>query len=204
MKLKIGKSMLSFFGACLFFISCHDNTISNGNKSIPVKPTDDSAAKIIMQTFGLPYPDNMKPDSNTLLFFCARSYDTSSLIYLQKNRNGIQGIFYMMLPAYHRFMVDYANEKSKLLFLEGYSFIIDSSIWKTITTQADTILAYKAKPGKHYKYVDGSEYGLFYNLQYSHGDSNNENVYEGFDKFLKNTFLEKFMQAKKPKMHKIK
>jgi hypothetical protein len=189
---------------CLLCLACHDDKIKSADKSFVVKPTDDSATKAIMETFGLPYPDDLKLDSNALLFYCARSYDTSSLIYLQRNSKGIQGVFYLMLPTYHRFIIDYADQKSKLLFFEGYSFIIDSMTWKNIRTQADTILRFKDSSDKHLHYVDGSRYAIYYNLQYKHGDSNNEILYEGFDKFLKNTFLNEFLRARKPIMQKTK
>lgn len=205
MRIKVLKSIVSVSVICLFVFACHDDDkISNTDKSFAAKPVDDSTARIIMQTFGLPCTNDFRLDSNALLFYCARSYDTSSLIYLQKNSKGIQGVFYLLLPTYHRFVIDYADEKSKLLFFEGYSFVIDSITWESIRTQANTILQFKDSSDKHLNYVDGSRYALYYNLQYTHGDSNNEILYEGFDKFLKNSFLQKFIQARKPIMHKAK
>jgi hypothetical protein len=42
------------------------------------------------------------------------------------------------------------------------------------------------------------------NFKSSKGNSSNEDVYEKFDRFLKDSFLEKCIQARKPKMHKAK
>jgi hypothetical protein len=116
----------------------------------------------------------------------------------------IYGVFYEILPTYHRYPKDFADQKSNLLFFEGYSFIIDPAIWKAIQEQAQIVLDAKDSLNENHHYTDESTYSLYYNMQSSHGRSSNGIRYEKFDKFLKGSFLEKFMKARKPIMHKTK
>lgn len=192
-----------FSAICLIIVSCHDGKKDVDAKTIFANSINDSATKVVMKTFGLPYPEKFKFDSNALLFYCARSYDTSSLIYLQKDNENIRGVFYVILPTYHRFLADYADQKSNLLFFEGYSFIIDSKAWKLLRDRADSVLRYESNPNIKNNYVDGSTYGLYYNLQSRHGNSHDEIIYEDFDKYLKDSLLEDFFQKRRPIMHKI-
>ena len=52
----------------------------------------DSLSMLVLQTFSLPFSRDMKFDSNSLLFYCSRAYDTSSLIQIEKKSNLIRGI----------------------------------------------------------------------------------------------------------------
>jgi hypothetical protein len=164
----------------------------------------DSFSKLMIQTFALPYFENMKFDSGSLVFYCSRALDTSSLIEVKKQKNMIRGVYYEILPEYHRFVTDYADTSSKVIFFEGYSFTIDTATWTSVTDQAKVILQEREGLGKNEKYTDGATYALYYAGQSRHGNSNNEAPFEKFDKFLKSRFLEKYKQLRKPIMHKSK
>jgi hypothetical protein len=202
--MKVLKSTTLFSAICLLYFACRDDKVIIADKLLVDKHSDDSSAKVILKTFGLIYPNDLKFDSNALLFYCSRTYDTSSLVYIQKENSVIQGVFYMMLPNYHRYITDYADKKSNLLFFEGYSFTVDSTIWQSLRKQADSIFQYKDNKNIKLKYTDGATYALYYNLQSRHGNSYDETVYEGFDKYLKEVLLNKFMQERKPIMYKVK
>lgn len=167
-------------------------------------PASDSISKLVMQKFALPFFENMKFDSSSLVFYCSRAYDTSSLIEIKQQKNLIRGVYYEILPEYHRSMTDYADTSSKLIFFEGYSFIIDPATWKSVTDQAKSILQEREGGNKNLKYTDGATYALYYNGQSRHGNSNDDAPFEGFNRFLKGQFLEKYMQLRKPIMHKSK
>ena len=46
---------------------------------------NDSLAKKVMQSFSLPYFDNIQFDSSELVFYRSSSYDTSLLIHIKNN-----------------------------------------------------------------------------------------------------------------------
>lgn len=157
-----------------------------------------------MQSFSLPYSENIGSDSGLLIFYCSRAYDTSSLIEIKRKKNLIRGVNYEILQEYHRFITDYADTSSKLIFFEGYSFIIDSAAWKSVVDQAKVILQERKGVNKNLKYTDGGTYALYYNGQSRHGNSNDEATFEKFDTLLKEQFLEKYKQLRKPIMYKVK
>ena len=165
---------------------------------------NDSISKLIMQTFELPYSENMNFDNISLVFYCSRAYDTSSLIEIKQQKNLIRGVYYEILPEYHRFVTDYADTSSKLIFFEGYSFVVDTTAWKSVTTLAKAVLQEKEGLNKNLKYTDGATYALYYDGQSRHGNSNNEASFVKFDKFLKGQFLERYKQLRKPIMYKAK
>lgn len=189
---------------CLFIMGCRNDSKNDLNTiSIVRGKTDkDSIAESIIEKFSLPYANILKTDSNSLFFYCSRAYDTSSLIHIQKRLTEIRGIFYQMLPIYHRFTNDFNDPKTKLLFFEGYSFIIDTSTWQKIKSRAETIIQADKKVRKNVSFTDGATYALYYNLQSSHGNTYNDTLYEDLDSFCKESFLDSFFKARKPLMHK--
>lgn len=151
----------------------------------------------------MPLPDNSLPDSNSLIFYCSRTFDTTSLVHLQKCGGSIHGVFYEMLPTYHRYAYDYAIQEDSLLFFEGYRFVIDSIIWKSVREKAQEILDKGHGLRNKDRYVDGNSYLLYHNFRRIEGNSGNEeDLFEKFDRYLKNAFLQKYMNARKPKIHK--
>ena len=189
---------------CLLVMGCRSSGKNdlNTNSFIKERTSKDSIAESIVAKFSLPYTDVLKTDSNSLFFYCSRAYDTSSLIHIQKGPTEIRGIFYQMLPTYHRFPNDFNDPKTKLLFFEGYSFIIDPGIWKKIMEKAEIIIQDDKKVRGNISFTDGATYALYYNLQSSHGNTYSDTLYEDLDDFCKKSFLDSFFQARKPIMHK--
>ena len=124
------------------------------------------------------------------------------MVHLQKRGSSVHGVFYETLPTYHRNANDYSDQGDSLLFFEGYSFSIDTGMWNSIREQAQIILQKGDSLYSAERYVDGNIYALYHNLQFSKGNSKYEEVFEKFDSFLKDAFLEKFLQARKPIMFK--
>jgi hypothetical protein len=187
---------------CFLLIQCVDKENLPDTKKLDRLSDTDSLSELMLQTFALPYSEQMEFDSGSLVFYCSRSYDTSSLIEIKKQNNLIRGVYYEILPEYHRFNTDYADSNSKLIFFEGYSFIIDSVTWKSITEQAKTIIQEKESQPKNTKYTDGATYAIYFDGESVHGNGNNEVPFEKFDSLLKVQFLNKYMQLRRPIMHK--
>lgn len=188
----------------LCFAKCSNRTQQPNVKIRTNISADDSISNLIIQTFELPYLANMHFDSTSLVFYCSRAYDTTSLIQISRQENLIRGVYYEILPQYHRFVTDYSEASSKLIFFEGYSFSIDSATWNSIVDQAKVIFEEKEGLNKNLKYTDGATYALYYDGKSKKGNSNDEAPFVKFDKFLKAKFLDKYRQLRKPIMHKAK
>ncbi|MBS1918615.1 MAG: hypothetical protein JST17_00010 [Bacteroidetes bacterium] len=172
--------------------SCKEES-NNANRSIESQNTD-SSLNVLMKKFELSDPATFKSDSNSLVFYCTRSFDTSFLLHLKKEQDGINGIYYEVLPSYHNNVNDVIIGENHLLFFEGYNFTIDSSEWQIIKSKTVDLLndtSFKNNPGCR----DCIEYGLSYNLK---SKTDNGTKYAPFYKFLKVLFLEKFIQERKP------
>jgi len=189
---------------CFLVAKC----VNKGNlpdvKETSTDSPKDPLSSQVLHSFGLPNSDEVGLDSNSLVFYCARAYDTSSLIQINKRSKVIQCAYYQLLPEYHRFATDYADTASKLIFLEGFTFVIDSSIWRTLKDQANAILRSAASVKPDLKYTDGANYAIYFDGQSKYGNSNDDSLYEGFDRLLKNLFVAKYMQLRKPHFVKQK
>jgi hypothetical protein len=192
------------FVLSMLIITCGEQKEHSDEKPIVATQARDSALETIMKKFSLPYCADSMVDENSLIFFCSRTFDTSSLIVLKKNHERVDGVFYEILPTYHTYANDFADPKANVLFFEGYSFIVDSLIWDLVREQAQSILKGKDSLNRGPKYVDGKSFTLYHNFENCKGNSADEVVFERFDKFLKQSFLKKIIQSRKPIMRKIK
>jgi hypothetical protein len=185
----------------LLWLGCSDKGITPDDKKGLSKVEIDSLSKAVLQKF-LISGDEYKNDSNCLSFYCCRNYDTTTLFQIKKHEQTISGVYYQILPTYHRFITDYADRNTKLLFFEGFSFTIDSTEWQSIVNQAKLVLQEKINMNAP-KYTDATTYGLLYNHQIQQGRSGaGDVIFDKFDRFLKDSFLDKFIQARKPIMYK--
>jgi hypothetical protein len=194
----------SIFVLSMLITTCSEQKRHSDGKPVIATRARDFTLETIMKEFSLPYSGDSMVDENSLIFFCSRTFDTSSLIFLKKNHERINGVFYEVLPTYHKYINDFSDPKSNLLFFEGYSFIVDSLVWDLVREQAQLILKEKDSLNRGEKYVDGKSFALYYNFESCKDNSADETVFERFDKFLKESFLEKIIQARKPIMRKIK
>jgi hypothetical protein len=185
----------------LLWLGCSDKrTASVDNKGLS-KVEIDSFSKVVLQKFSI-NGDEYKNDSNCLSFYCCRNYDTTTLIQIKKHEQTLSGIYYQILPTYHRFITDYADRNTRLLFFEGYSFTIDSTEWPSIVNQAKLVLQEEINMNVP-KVTDATTYGLLYNHQIQQGRSGaGDVIFDRFDRFLKDSFLDKFIQARKPISYK--
>jgi hypothetical protein len=185
----------------LLWLGCSDKrTTSVDNKGFS-KVEIDSLSKVVLQKFSI-NGDEYKNDSNCLSFYCCRNYDTTTLIQIKKHEQILSGVFYQILPTYHRFITDYADRNTRLLFFEGYSFIIDSTEWQSIVNQAKLVLQEEINMNVP-KVTDATTYGLLYNYQIQQGRSGaGDVIFDKFDRFLKDFIVDKFIQARKPISYK--
>ena len=185
----------------LLCLGCSDKSTTSDDKKELSKVEIDSLSKAILQKFSIS-GDEYKNDSNCLSFYCCRNYDTTTLIQIKKHEQTLSGVYYQILPIYHRFITDYADRNKRLLFFEGFSFTIDSTEWQSIVNQAKLVLQEKVNMDVP-KVTDATTYGLLYNYQIQQGGSGAGNViFDKFDRFLNDSFLDKFKRVRKPIMYK--
>ncbi len=181
----------------LLLLGCSDKSTTLADNKGLSKVEIDSLSKAVLQKFSIS-GDEYKNDSNSLSFYCCRNYDTITLIQIKKQKQTLSGVFYRILPTYHRFITDYADRNAKLIFFEGFSFTIDSTEWQSIVNQARLVLQEKINMNVP-KFTDATTYGLLYNHQIQQGRSGaGDVIFDKFDRFLKDSFLDKFIQARKP------
>ena len=189
----------------ILFPRCVSDKNSSTNETNLKKPGVDSITKEFIQKFALPYPEQEDLNSNTLVFYRSSNYDTSLLLQITKCKHLVRGVFYEILPQYHRFITDYADEDSRLIFFEGYGFTIDSTTWEAVSQQAKLVFQNsKGIDSSKGKFTDGSNYRLYFEGKLIHGDSNDDTAFEQFYSFLRIQFLNKYMQLRKPKIFKSK
>ncbi|HYM93330.1 MAG TPA: hypothetical protein VET23_04270 [Chitinophagaceae bacterium] len=179
---------------CFLYYSCQEKA-NNVKENIVTQSNryEDSTLSFVMKKFGLPQLQSDRSDSNTLVFYCLRSFDSSFLIHLRQEPNGINGAYYVEMPSYYN-VNDSGAKENQLLFFEGYSFTLDSAKWQIVKDKAEELLRdtiFKNSPGCR----DCKEYGLSYDLK---SKIDNGIKYEPFYRFLKEQFLEKFIQKRKP------
>lgn len=200
----MNRNIFFLIALCLLYIGCREK-----ENTSPVTPSvsnhyRDSSLNFIGKKFELSYPENFTLDSNSLIFYRTATFDTSFLIHLKRGRNGINGVYYELLPSYHNNVNDFATEENQLLFFEGYSFTLDSTKWLIIKRMAEKMLSSDTSFKSNEGIRDGKEYVLSYNFKSSKSHIDNNSEYESFYEFLKGSFLENFIQRRKPIMHKAK
>ena len=116
--MQVFKHLVMFALASFFLAGCVDKKNLPATKANSKISGNDFLSKQVLQSFALPYSEYMVFDSISFVFYCSRSYDTSSLIEIKKQDELFRAVYYETLPAYHRFATDYADKKSKLIFFE--------------------------------------------------------------------------------------
>ena len=191
----------NIFVLLLYFLcsSCQEKRYNAEEYIVdPNNRYEDSTLSFAMKKFGLPYQGkNYKSDSNSLVFYCLRSFDSSFLINIRQEASGINGAYYVEMPSYYN-KNDFGAEENYLLFFEGYSFTLDSAKWqivkrKTVELLSDT--SFKNSPGCR----DCKEYGLSHNFK---SKIDNGVKYEPYYEFLKELFLQNFIEKRKTILYK--
>ncbi len=185
--------LLLFF----FYIGCKEKTnTSNTGLSINDRYRD-SSFNFIRKKFGLPYSEDYRLDSNSLVFYGTRTFDTSFLIELKQTASKVNGVYYEVLHTYHNNVNDFSIEENQLLFFEGYSFTLDTAKWEKIRALAQKMLTIDTSIYSNNGCRDCPEYVLCYNLKIGKSNKENQTKYDTFYIFLKDLFLENFIQRRK-------
>lgn len=186
---------------CFLYYGCREKNNNPGESTvIQNNQYEDSTLRVAMRKFGLSYQQrNNQSDSSSLVFYCLKSFDSSFLIHLRQEQNGISGAYFVETNSYYN-ANDYAAQENYLLFFEGYSFTLDSIKWRLIKSNAEELLrdtSFRNSPGCR----DCKEYGLSYNFK---SKVDNGLKYEPFYTFLKELLLENFIEKRRSFSYKEK
>jgi hypothetical protein len=155
----------------------------------------------IIEKFCLPYDDSIGVKNNNLIFYYSKNFDTSYLVHLQKNDSIINGVYYEILPAFHRSDADYTDKKSKLLFFNGYSFEIDSNKWSMIINKArNKLLSEQYIPPQNEACLDCASYFILNDYKMNGDNNGNRHLFAEYAKFLKDSLLNGFIAKRQPKL----
>jgi hypothetical protein len=186
----------------IFFIAIFGLLVSSCNEkqNHTVKRDENSKAKEYWaEKFSLPVNVNVEADSTSFLFLKSAPFDTSFLLQLQVKDALVKGVYYEVLPSYHRNLNDYLDTSSKLIAFEGMSFRISSLDWNKITGNSKLIPSSDSNDLKNEKpCADCPFYFLSYNNRMTIGVSKNENQFEKYVAFLKNDLIYKLKTYRKP------
>jgi len=193
--------MLKFFAVIVTIILL--SSCRNGSEAIEKKDTNTSNdyggfdSFPIESRFTLPYPDNLQLDSNSLLFYRTSSFDTCLLIHFYKKNNSIKVVCYETLPAYHRFINDYADAKSHLLFFEGYSFTIDSARWISVKMKAEKMLADSNTKFTNDRCADCGFGLISHNFKTRRTNNANRILYDDYALWIKDSILKQIIEQRR-------
>jgi hypothetical protein len=190
------KAMIFIVSALSLFISCESKKNLPDSNSQLNHPYKDSSYNFILKRFGLMGSEFFQIDSNTLVFYCRRSFDSSFLIQIKNEPYRISGVYY--IDPYFSNVNDSLFTVNYYSFFEGCTFTLDSTKWNKLKTKASELLIDTSFAnigiGR-----DGREYGLRYNFK---SNIDNGLKYEAFNKLVENLFLVDIIQRKKAKMFK--
>lgn len=196
------KMFLLYF-LIILFCNCRDN--QPGIKKYESTTTGDNgefALDPIEERFTLPYPESLQLDSNSLMFYRTSSFDTSLLIHFYIAKKTVKVVCYETLPTFHRNINDYADKENHLLFFEGYSFIIDSSKWKSVKENAQKILADTNTRFRNDGCADCGFGLISHDFKIRRSNAKNLSLYDNYARWLKDSLLKQFVEKRKPIMRK--
>ncbi|MBX3257338.1 MAG: hypothetical protein KF862_24650 [Chitinophagaceae bacterium] len=151
-----------------------------------------------IRKFSLPYDRNLVVDSNTLIFYKSKYFDTSYLINIQKRDTAIYGVYYEVLPEYHKSVDHYLDQNMKLIYFQGYSFQISDSSWNLITSEISPAMTANDSTHKNNEACyDCPHYFLSYAFKTGSSSNLNRTSFDTYALFLKEHLLNQ-LKSKRP------
>lgn len=189
------KIYLRYIIVLLFILSCRNEKGQKDTQTIQNdKPIE---MDWFIRKFGLPYDKNLIADSNTLILYKSKNFDTSFLIHLQRRDTVTYGVYYEILPEYHKSADHYLDQKTKLIYFEGYSFQIGDSSWRRIiSTIPPKIIINNTSQKNNEACFDCPHYFVAYNFIRSSSNNINRKSFDEYVLFLKKYLLEQLKEKR--------
>jgi hypothetical protein len=183
----------------LSIVGCNGQNNNNNLSKNKEKVTANIKLNSTLSKFFLVSGDNTITDKSSLIFYKLKSFDTSFVVKLQKNNREIFGVYYEVLPSYHRDVEDYFTEDDKVLYFDGYSFKLDTASWNKMVNQAEQLLSSDSSLTNKACF-DCASYFLAYDNRVLVDNNQNLKLFELYTLFVKSTFIDKINKLRKPKL----
>ncbi len=183
--------------ALVLFTSCSNNEQDETRKIVK----DSASVQTFLfpiNKFSLPYDSHLNLDSNSVIFMKEVPFDTSYLIHVRKESSVIRGVCYMILPSFHRDLEDFKDEKQKLLFFDGFSFILDSLQWETLNKKTkETLINMTDSIPTNSSCIHCPSYTLFYNHQRrATGNSKLQGNFKSYETYLREEIVDPLLKKR--------
>lgn len=179
---------------------------SCSNYKQPEKTEDAQQAKnlnsevfdIPIMKFSIPYDKSLNCDSNNLIFLKESNFDTSYLLHISRQGSKLRGVYYMVLPQYHRDLEDYYDKEQELLFFEGFSFKLNNMQWEIIKKKTEETISKMIDSSRSGSTCfDCPSYSIFYNKKRRvSGNSKLQDDFKSYDVFLRNNFINQILKER--------
>ncbi|MEZ2440115.1 hypothetical protein AB6805_00230 [Chitinophaga sp. RCC_12] len=141
--------------------------------------------------------DKMLADSNQLIFYYEKRFDTTLLVSFKKDADRIKVVVYQVAPPYYRNGGNLRGNQKSPQFFEGFSFSIDTATWSSTVRAATEILNTRPVRDDENSAFDGPTYLLAFNSKIRvNRNSMDDSLLSGYLSLLKNQFLHKYMEQK--------
>jgi hypothetical protein len=167
---------------------------STNNKSTLIKDSD-------FIKFGLPYK-SLSTDQNELIFYSMNQFDTSILIHFKKQMNEVRGVYYEVLPIYHRNVEDYLGGTNELIFFDGFTFKMDTIKWNQLKEQVNNYLLIQDSSSRNEVCADCTHYILAHHNKVGLASNLNRSYFSAFELYLKDSVINQLINLKKPQLHR--
>lgn len=154
----------------------------------------------IVSKFTLPYSEQLYADTNSLIFYYTKPFDTSFLVHLRKINDEISGTYHQTLPKFHRDLEGYNDGDIKFLFFDGFSFIINKETWDSITKNAIELLS-KDDSIRSKVCFDCPSYFLAYSAEIRYDNRNNEIYFKQLAELLKWSIIDRINKIRREKFN---
>jgi hypothetical protein len=89
----------------------------------------------VLTQFSLNYTDDLKTDSNSLIFYLSQPFDTSYVIQIAKIDTICYGVVYLVPWHFKKGLFKGMDTKRAPFWFEGYSFVMPFQIWPNLRSK---------------------------------------------------------------------
>lgn len=182
----------------LLLSSCKDDLKKVGSPSI--EQINDDIIESPLEKFSLLYKASVVSESNSLVYLKQVPFDTSYVVHIIDEGSRVRGVCYLVLPADHRDLEDFSDEKSQLLFFSGLSFKLDTLQWKKIKGKTELLVSSLSDSAGSSPCFDCPSYSVvFGKSNRSSANSEQRIKFNEYDNFVRDSVLQPLYMKKKEK-----
>jgi hypothetical protein len=143
----------------------------------------------VLAMFNIDPTANSFPDTNSLVFFKIKVFDTTFLVHIKKEDKEISGIYYEVPPEYGSTLEGNLDSNIHYNYFQGFVFKIDQTTWNGIRRHAD-MFDQRDTASIEGACVDCPSYFMAYNGG-KYGSSGSKPNFPMFAAYIKSTIVDK-------------